>query len=104
MVNRKDQEGEVANQYPHLPFVTPKVPGRFCYLFGKPIKTKGMEKILNDKEISQALYLQIKREVEKNITYLINKREEDPYRGVFKRLVHQVKTGTPWEQVPTFEL
>lgn len=62
-----------------------------------------MEKILNDKEISQALYLQIKREVEKNITYLINKREEDPHRGVFKRLVYQVKTGTPWDQVPTFE-
>ncbi|GJZ97825.1 acyltransferase-like protein, chloroplastic, partial [Tanacetum coccineum] len=100
---RQDQEGEVAKQQPHIPFVIPKVPGRFYYLFGKPIKTKGVEKILNDKDISQALYLQIKREVEKNIAYLINKREEDPYRGVFKRLVYQVKTGTPWDQVPTFE-
>lgn len=62
-----------------------------------------MENILKDKEISQAMYLQIKCEVEKNIAYLIKKREEDPYRGFFKRVVYQAKTSTPWDQVPTFK-
>lgn len=103
MVNRQDKEGEVANQQLHLPLVIPKIPGRFYYLFGKPIKTKGLEKILNDKENANALYLQIKNEVEKNIAYLIKKREEDPYRGFVKRIVYQAKTQTPYDQVPTFE-
>ncbi|XP_023759101.2 phytyl ester synthase 1, chloroplastic [Lactuca sativa] len=100
---RQDKEGEVANQQLHLPLVIPKIPGRFYYLFGKPIKTKGLEKILNDKENANALYLQIKNEVEKNIAYLIKKREEDPYRGFVKRIVYQAKTQTPYDQVPTFE-
>nr|XP_043621836.1 acyltransferase-like protein At1g54570, chloroplastic [Erigeron canadensis] len=101
---RQAEEGEVANQPAHFPFVLPKIPGRFYYLFGKPIKTKGMEKILNDKEISQAMYLLIKSEVEKNIAYLIRKREEDPYRSFLKRVVYQAKTNTPWDKVPTFEI
>ncbi|CAI9290641.1 unnamed protein product [Lactuca saligna] len=100
---RQDKEGEVANQQLHLPLVIPKIPGRFYYLFGKPIKTKGLEKILKDKENANALYLQIKNEVEKNIAYLIKKREEDPYRGFVKRVVYQAKTQTPFDQVPTFE-
>ncbi|KAI3825438.1 hypothetical protein L1987_06925 [Smallanthus sonchifolius] len=93
----------VANQQLHLSLVMPKVPGRFYYLFGKPIKTKRMEKILNDKDISQALYAQIKHVVEKNIAYLIKKRDEDPYRGFVKRVVFQAKSSTPWDKVPTFD-
>ncbi|KAL8544329.1 hypothetical protein ACS0TY_004752 [Phlomoides rotata] len=38
---RNDSMGEVANQDIHLPIVVPKVPGRFYYLFGKPIETQG---------------------------------------------------------------
>ncbi|KAI3707659.1 hypothetical protein L6452_26286 [Arctium lappa] len=100
---RQDKEGEVANQQLHIPIVMPKIPGRFYYLFGKPIRTKGLEKVLNDKENSQELYMRIKWEVEKNIVYLMKKREEDPYRWFMKRVAFQAKTGTPWDQVPTFE-
>ncbi|KAK1408021.1 hypothetical protein QVD17_39651 [Tagetes erecta] len=100
---RQDKAGEVAKQQLHLPLVMPKIPGRFYYLFGKPIKTKGMEKILNDKELSQALYAQVKCMVEKNIAYLIRKRDEDPYRGFVKRVVFQAKTNTSWDKVPTFD-
>ncbi|KAI7724471.1 hypothetical protein M8C21_009259 [Ambrosia artemisiifolia] len=100
---RQDEEGEVANQQLHLPLVIPKIPGRFYYLFGKPITTKGLEKILNDKENSQALYAQVKRMVETNIAYLIKKRNEDPYRGIVKRALFQAKTNTPWDKVPTFD-
>ncbi|XP_076907500.1 phytyl ester synthase 2, chloroplastic-like [Bidens hawaiensis] len=39
---RSDFEGEVANQDVHLPVMSPKLPGRFYYLFGKPIDTQGM--------------------------------------------------------------
>ncbi|KAF5797070.1 hypothetical protein HanRHA438_Chr08g0371381 [Helianthus annuus] len=81
----------------------PKIPGRFYYLFGKPIKTKGLEKILNDKDMSQALYAQVKRVVETNIAYLIKRRDEDPYRSFVKRVVFQAKTSTPWDKVPTFD-
>ncbi|KAL8226689.1 hypothetical protein R6Q57_016521 [Mikania cordata] len=100
---RQDEEGEVAKQQLHLPLVMPKIPGRFYYLFGKPIKTKGMEKILSDKEISQALYVQVKCVVENNITYLMKKRDKDPYRGFVKRAMFQAHTSTPWDKIPTFD-
>ena len=35
-------EGEVANQVAYFPGLLPKVPGRFYYLFGKPIDTAGI--------------------------------------------------------------
>ncbi|KAL4590822.1 hypothetical protein LXL04_003765 [Taraxacum kok-saghyz] len=100
---RQDKEGEVANQQLHLPLIMPKIPGRFYYLFGKPVETKGLEKVLDDKENAEVLYLQIKSEVEKNIAYLLKKREEDPYRAFLKRVLYQAKTQTPFDQVPTFE-
>ncbi|KAK3412926.1 hypothetical protein EUGRSUZ_I01584 [Eucalyptus grandis] len=39
---RTNATGEVANQDVHLPWVRPKIPGRFYYCFGKPIETAGM--------------------------------------------------------------
>ncbi|XP_023761198.2 phytyl ester synthase 1, chloroplastic isoform X1 [Lactuca sativa] len=99
---RAGVDGEVGNQNLFFPVCVPKVPGRFYYLFGKPITTKGKEKILKDRENAKELYMEIKSEVEKNMTYLIKKREEDPYRGVVNRLVNQPLL-TPVHQVPTFE-
>lgn len=40
--DRNDASGEVANQDIHLPGILPKMPGRFYFLFGKPIETEGM--------------------------------------------------------------
>lgn len=95
-------EGEVANQDFYFPGILPKVPGRFYYLFGKPIRTEGRENMLKDRENAKELYLQIQSEVEKNMAYLIKKREEDPYRGVVNRVLNQ-SLSTPVHQVPTFE-
>lgn len=39
---RSDIEGEVGNQDLHLPVILPKIPGRFYFLFGKPIETEGI--------------------------------------------------------------
>nr|BBB44441.1 xanthophyll esterase [Tagetes erecta] len=99
---RANMEGEVANQDFYFPGILPKVPGRFYYLFGKPIRTEGRENMLKDRENAKELYLQIQSEVEKSMAYLIKKREEDPYRGVVNRVLNQ-SLSTPVHQVPTFE-
>ncbi|KAL6601776.1 hypothetical protein ACP70R_044996 [Stipagrostis hirtigluma subsp. patula] len=99
---RTDSTGELKNQAMHPVVVAPKVPGRFYFIFGKPIETKGREKELRDKEKAQRLYLQVKSEVENCINYLKEKREEDPYRSILPRLLYQAVHG-PNAEVPTFE-
>ncbi|KAL6970678.1 mRNA-binding ribosome synthesis protein [Sarracenia purpurea var. burkii] len=99
---RTEIDGELANQDLYLPGLLPKIPGRFYYLFGKPIQTKGRESILKDRENAKELYLQVKSEVERNIAYLIRKREEDPYRGIIERILYQV-TSVPTHNTPTFK-
>lgn len=94
--------GEIANQDLYLPGVLPKLPGRFYYLFGKPIETKGREVLLKDKENANDLYLQIKSEVEQSIAYLMKKRMEDPYRGFIDRTVYRA-FNAPFDQVPAFD-
>ncbi|KAL9691973.1 hypothetical protein QQ045_012401 [Rhodiola kirilowii] len=49
---RTDASGEVSNQDVHFPGIRPKFPGRFYYLFGKPIETKGLHD-LKDREITR---------------------------------------------------
>ncbi|KAK8473245.1 hypothetical protein PHAVU_001G087800 [Phaseolus vulgaris] len=100
---RRGLSGEVANQQLHLPLILPKVPGRFYYYFGKPLETKGREKELEDKEKCQELYLEVKSEVERCITYLKEKREMDPYRALGHRLLYHATNGFKSE-IPTFEI
>ncbi|KAA8545000.1 hypothetical protein F0562_019783 [Nyssa sinensis] len=99
---RAEMGGEIANQDFHLPGLLPKIPGRFYYLFGKPILTKGREEMLKDKQNAKLLYLQIQNEVERNMAYLVKMREEDPYRSILERTVYRA-TSTSINQVPTFE-
>ncbi|XP_010243600.2 PREDICTED: acyltransferase-like protein At1g54570, chloroplastic [Nelumbo nucifera] len=99
---RNDSSGEVANQDMFYPGIFPKIPGRFYYLFGKPIETRGREKILlKDREKANKLYLHIKSEVEGIMSYLVKKREEDPYRDVIQRTIYRAFSA-PADQVPTF--
>ncbi|XP_031284310.1 acyltransferase-like protein At1g54570, chloroplastic [Pistacia vera] len=98
---RDETSGEVANQALFLPGLLPKIPGRFYYLFGKPIHTKGKEVFLRDKENANELYLHVKSEVERNIAYLLKKREEDPYRSIIDRAAYNLIYG---RDVPTFKL
>nr|XP_011459634.1 PREDICTED: acyltransferase-like protein At1g54570, chloroplastic [Fragaria vesca subsp. vesca] len=99
---REDTSGEVANQNLFIPGVLPKLPGRYYYLFGKPIETKGREEILKDKDSANKLYLEIQSEIEKSLAYLIKKREEDPYRNIIDRTVYRA-LHSPLNEVPTFE-
>ncbi|PSS30307.1 Acyltransferase-like protein [Actinidia chinensis var. chinensis] len=100
---RTDIDGEVGNQDPHFPLILPKLPGRFYYLFGMPIETKGRKQELRDREKSHELYLEVKSEVERCMAYLKEKRENDPYRNVLPRLIYQATHGLDCE-VPSFEL
>ncbi|KAH9754411.1 Acyltransferase-like protein [Citrus sinensis] len=101
-VNIRDEtRGEVANQALFFPGLLPKVPGRFYYLFGKPIQTKGREVSLKDKENANELYLHIKSQVERCLDYLLKKREEDPYRNIIDRTAYRAVYG---DEVPTFKL
>ncbi|KAL8557493.1 hypothetical protein ACS0TY_004795 [Phlomoides rotata] len=99
---RIDAMGEVANQDIYLPIVVPKVPGRFYYLFGKPIETQGRKQELKSREKAHELYLEVKSEVEKCLCYLKEKRESDPFRNIFARLSYQATHGFDSE-VPTFD-
>ena len=95
-------DGEIANQDFYFPGLLPKIPGRFYYLFGRPIHTKGREELLKDKDKAKEFYLQIKSEVERNIAFLVRKREEDPYRSIIDRTVYQAISVLTHE-IPTFK-
>ncbi|KAH0929414.1 hypothetical protein HID58_015141 [Brassica napus] len=100
---RNDEEGELRNQDLHMPGFIPKIPGRYYVYFGKPIETKGREKELHDKEKAHEVYLEVKSEVERCMTYLKTKRETDPYRNILPRLLYYLSHGFS-SQVPTFDL
>ncbi|XP_030961396.1 acyltransferase-like protein At1g54570, chloroplastic [Quercus lobata] len=99
---RDEASGEVASQKIFIPLLMPKIPGRFYYLFGKPIKTKGREDILKDKQVANQLYLQVKSEVERQMSFLIKKRQEDPYRSIVDRTLYKA-IYAPSHEVPAFE-
>ncbi|CAL5082273.1 unnamed protein product [Urochloa decumbens] len=98
---RVDTMGELKDQGMHPVVLAPKVPGRFYFVFGKPIETRGREE-LRDREEAQQLYLQVKFEVESCINYLKEKREKDPYRSILPRLLYHAVHG-PNAEIPTFE-
>lgn len=100
---RTESKGEVSNQDVHMPIMLPKPPGRFYYLFGKPIKTEGRRNDLRSREESHRLYLEIKSEVENCMAFLKEKREHDPYRDLHSRILYQASHGFN-SQVPTFEI
>ncbi|XP_072954045.1 phytyl ester synthase 1, chloroplastic isoform X1 [Typha angustifolia] len=98
---RSDIDGEVSDQDLYLPGLLPKFPGRFYYLFGKPIETRGTD-IVRDRKKATAAYMQIKSEIENILSYLKRKRQEDPYRSIAQRILYQASWGSS-AQVPTFE-
>ncbi|KAI9178353.1 hypothetical protein LWI28_025514 [Acer negundo] len=100
---RSGLSGEVANQDVHTPICVPKVPGRVYFYFGKPIETTGRKHELRDRNKSHEVYLQVKYEVEQCLAFLKDKREHDPYRNVFSRLIYQATHGFTC-QIPTFPL
>lgn len=99
---RDKAKGEVASQEIFIPGMIPKIPGRFYYLFGKPIKLKGREDLVQNRASANEVYLQAKAEVERCIGYLLKKREEDPFRSIINRLIYRTFYA-PLHQVPSFK-
>ncbi|KAL3652756.1 hypothetical protein CASFOL_002437 [Castilleja foliolosa] len=95
-------KGEVAKQEFFIPGFYPKVPGRFYFLFGKAMETEGREELVKDRYETNEFYLRIKREVERCMAYLIEKREEDPYRRLVDRLLYRA-VSAPIHHIPTFD-
>lgn len=102
LICRDETDGEVGNQQLFIPGMLPKIPGRFYYLFGKPIKLKGREDLTKNREDANDLYLQVKSEVEQCIDYLMTKREEDPYRSIIDRTIYGALYSSA-DQIPAFK-
>ncbi|KAM1111324.1 hypothetical protein ACFX13_010677 [Malus domestica] len=73
----------------------------FCPSYRDETKRK-KEILIKDKEKAKELYLQRQSDLENSLAYLIKKREDDPYRNVFERIVHRM-TYSAIHEVPTFE-
>ena len=70
--------------------ISPKIPQRFYYKFGKPITTEGLYKTglsKNDDDV-QAMYETVKSELEDNIEYLLRRRADDPFKDTGTRQGH----------------
>lgn len=95
----EEEDGDLREQF-LSPIVAPRAPARLYFKFGKPIVTAGRQEELSGKEEVQALYDEIRREVEGGIEYLLRKREEDPYKEAAWRLLFE----SAWQgrRAPTF--
>lgn len=67
------------------------------------MRTKGNETLFEEEEYRKYFYMQIKSEVEHSISYLIKKREEDPYRGLLDRTLYRAFSAYMDHDVPSFE-
>jgi len=85
------------------PIIAPQVPARMYFLFGKP--TVLTPDLCSDKVKCQQVYLEMKREVEQGIAYLLRKREQDPYKDFLPRYIYEnPPLGGAKRQAPTFTL
>ncbi|KAM6596072.1 hypothetical protein CsatA_006596 [Cannabis sativa] len=99
---RDGSDEEINREDLFIPGLLPKIPGRYYYLFGKPIYTRGREESLKNRENANEMYLQIKSEVENCLAYLLEKRENDPYRNVIDRTIYKAVYGSS-KDVPGFD-
>ncbi|CAM6081805.1 unnamed protein product [Calypogeia fissa] len=101
---RTDMDGEISKQPSHTPLVVPKLPGpgRLYIIFGKPIPMEGNRQYFKDPKNVNAAYLELKGEVEALMSYLLKKREEDPYRSFLPRILYEASLGED-VQAPTFK-
>ncbi|KAG0579788.1 hypothetical protein KC19_4G123400 [Ceratodon purpureus] len=78
----------------------PTPPPRMYFTYQKPIYTHELSNYLNDNEVVEGLYQQVKSEIEAGMSYLLKKREEDPYQDFVPRMLYEKTWG---KQAPTFK-
>jgi len=81
------------------PVSIPKVPGRYYFLFGSAIDTRAVSPA--DKEACAALYQNVQDELESCVSYLLEKRETDPWEAALPRVA--VEASWNWTKAaPSF--
>ncbi|KAK1423226.1 hypothetical protein QVD17_18523 [Tagetes erecta] len=103
-VKLRTDVGGFAKPDMHVPGLLPKVPGRYYYLFGKPIETQGRKHELRNREKAEEAYAHVKCEVEKCLAYLLKRRQDDPYRSIIARFMYQATHDGFDSRVPTFHI
>jgi pimeloyl-ACP methyl ester carboxylesterase/1-acyl-sn-glycerol-3-phosphate acyltransferase len=90
-----DNEGELFA----APLVAPGKPDRHYFMFGQPFDTSEVDP--KNKEECRDLYQSVKLELERGFEDLLEAREQDPYRELFKRLSYELTYKKP---APTFPM
>lgn len=81
---------------------SPSGPARFYFAFGRPIPTT--PDMARDKAACDAVYGEVRGEVERLLGLLLRKREADPYKDLLPRLAYENSWGGgPGRQAPTFK-
>jgi hypothetical protein len=81
------------------PLVTPGLPSRNYFLFGKPLSTKDLDP--KDKEACKTAYLEIQNEMNRGFEDILRAREKDQYKDAPQRLAYERLTGN---KAPTFDI
>ena len=75
------------------------MPGRYYFLFGSAIDTRTVSPA--DKEACAALYQNVQDELESCVSYLLEKRETDPWEAALPRVA--VEASWNWTKAaPSF--
>ena len=81
------------------PLVSPAMPKRNYFVFGKPIDTKEINH--RDKTECEKVYRQAEAEVRRGLDDILRARERDPFKETPKRLAYERLIG---KKAPTFPL
>ena len=89
------------------PLIVPRVPERYYFKFGKPIRTAELFSARREDEKNKATdarlvdetYAECRASVEDGIDWLLARRSEDPFRDTPGRVIWEAAAG---KQAPTF--
>lgn len=85
------------------PLALPRLPpNRLYFLFGRPIETSA--DMVQDRQMTDAVYADVKRAVEEQIAYLLAKRETDPYADFRSRMLYENRLFAEPRKAPSFGL
>jgi hypothetical protein len=81
------------------PLVTPSLPSRNYFIFGKPVHTHEIDP--KDKELCKQTYLNIQDDMNLGFHQILEARETDTFKDGGPRLAYEKVTG---RQAPTFRI
>jgi len=91
-------DGDKSSELFAAPFAIPKpLPDRHYFVFGKPIYTNEIDHL--NRTSCDAIYEEVKDEMNRGFSDVLKAREKDPYRGSLTRIAYEQALGRP---APTF--